>query len=91
MKEKVKYYEVEFDHDIRSREHGNETIGFYSICIRAMREPSYEEAEEAQKFMRSEAEKSGIPVKSVESEIILSMVGFFDGHHYTFDSDMEKV
>ena len=31
MKEKVKYYEVEFDHDIRSREHGNETIGFYSI------------------------------------------------------------
>ena len=58
-------------------------VGFYGY--------SYEEAEEAQKFMRSEAEKSGIPVKSVESEIILSMVGFFDGHHYTFDSDMEKV
>ena len=58
-------------------------VGFYGY--------SYEEAEEAQKFIRSEAEKSGIPVKSVESEIILSMVGFFDGHHYTFDSDMEKV
>lgn len=58
-------------------------VGFYGY--------SYEEAEEAQKFMRSEAEKSGIPVKSVGSEIILSMVGFFDGHHYTFDSDMEKV
>ena len=46
-------------------------VGFYGY--------SYEEAEEAQKFMRSEAEKSGIPVKSVESEISLSAVGFSTG------------
>ena len=58
-------------------------VGFYGY--------SYEEAEEAQKFMRSEAEKSGIPVKSVESEISLSAVGFFDGHHYTFDYGGEKL
>ncbi len=58
-------------------------VGFYGY--------SYEEAEEAQKFMRSEAEKSGISVKSMDSEIILSAVGFFDGHDYTFDAGKAKV
>ena len=53
-------------------------VGFYGY--------SYEEAKESQKFMRSEAEKSGISVKSMDSEIILSAVGFFDGHDYTFDA-----
>ena len=58
-------------------------VGFYGY--------SYEEAKEAQKFMRSEAEKSGISVKSMDSEIILSAVGFFNGHHYTFDAGKAKV
>lgn len=58
-------------------------VGFYGY--------SYEEAKEAQNFMRSEAEKSGISVKSMDSKIILSVVGFFDGHHYTFDAGKAKV
>lgn len=58
-------------------------VGFYGY--------SYEEAEEAQKFMKSEVEKNGIPVKSVKSEIYLSAVGLFDGHHYNFDYGGEKL
>lgn len=58
-------------------------VGFYGY--------SYKEAKEAQEFMRSEAEQSGISVKSMDSKIILSAVGFFDGHNYTFDAGKAKV
>ena len=88
MKEKVKYYEVEFDHDIRSREHGNETIGFYSICIRAMREPSYEEAEEFLeecmavvvkniKEVKEYLDESGMDVEGMSKEELLEASEIF--------------
>ena len=42
-----KYYEIEFDNDVRCREFADsdETIGDYSICIIGERKPTYEEAE----------------------------------------------
>lgn len=81
MKEKVKYYEVEFDHDIRSREHGNETIGFYSICIRAMREPSYEEAEE---FC-----KNDMMAMKMEHVVAIREIDDYESHQF-FDMDEEE-
>lgn len=81
MKEKVKYYEVEFDHDIRSREHGNETIGFYSICIRAMREPSYEEAEE---FC-----KNDMMAMEMEHVVAIREIDDYEAHQF-FDMDEEE-
>lgn len=41
-----KYYEIEFDNDVRCRDDTDETIGEYSICIIGKRKPSYKEAEE---------------------------------------------
>ena len=81
MKEKVKYYEVEFDHDIRSREQGNETIGFYSICIRAMREPSNEEAEE---FC-----KNDMMAMKMEHVVAIREIDDYEAHQF-FDMDEEE-
>lgn len=81
MKEAIRYFEVEFDHDIRSREYGNDTIGLYSICIRAMREPSYEEAEE---FCKNDME-----VMKMEHVVGIREIDAYEAHQF-FDMDEEE-
>ncbi len=51
----MRYFEIEFDNDPRSRDTHNCT-GDYSICILAEREPTYQEAEE---FCKADMKQMG--------------------------------
>ena len=78
-----KYYEIEFDNDVRCREFADsdETIGDYSICIIGKRKPTYEEAEA---FCKEDMEKMGykyvVSVREIDS----------DEAHNFFDMENEK-
>ena len=52
----MKYFEIEFDNNPRSRDTDSDLVGQESICILAKRKPSYEEAE---KFCEKDMKKIG--------------------------------
>ena len=78
-----KYYEIEFDNDVRCRDFADsdEIIGDYSICIIGERKPTYEEAEA---FCKEDMEKMGykyvVAVREIDS----------DEAHNFFDMENEK-
>ena len=79
--EKIRYFEVEFDNEVRSRECGDDAVGFYSICIRAMRKPSHEEAEE---FCKSDIEAMGY-----KHVVAVREIDAYEAHQF-FDEDEEE-
>lgn len=81
MKEAIRYFEVEFDSEVRSNECGYETIEFYSICIRATRKPSCEEAEE---FCKSDIEAMGY-----KHVVGVTEIDAYEAHQF-FDMDEEE-
>ena len=52
----MKYFELEFDNDPRSRDTDGDLVGQESICILAKRKPNYEEVE---KFCKEDMKKLG--------------------------------
>ena len=52
----MRYFELEFDNNPRSRDTDSDLTGQESICILAEREPTYQEAE---KFCESDMKKFG--------------------------------
>ena len=78
-----KYYEIEFDNDVRCRDFADsdETIGDYSICIIGERKPTYEEAET---FCKKDMEEMGykyvVAVREIDS---------YEAHNF-FDMKNEK-
>lgn len=78
-----KYYEIEFDNDVRCRDLADtdETVGDYSICIIGERKPTYEEAEE---FCKEDMKKTGYKYVVAVREIDP------DEAHSFFDMENEK-
>ena len=70
-----KYYEIELDHDPRSRECTDELIGECSICIIGTRKPTYEEAEA---FCREEMVAAGyeyiVAIREINHEDALGYI-----------------
>lgn len=74
-----RYYEIEFDNNIRGRESTDETVGDYSICIIGERKPNYQEAEE---FCKKEMEQMGY-------KYVVAIIEIDDDEAYNF-FDMKK-
>lgn len=71
-----RYYEIEFDNDIRSRESTDETVGDYSICIIGERKPNYQEAEEfCKKDMEEMGYKHVVAIREIDDD---EAQNFFD-------------
>ena len=76
-----KYYEIEFDNDVRCREYTDETVGDYSICIIGERKPTYEEAENfCKEDMKTMGYKYVVAIREIDSE---------EAHTF-FDMDNEE-
>ena len=90
-----KYYEIEFDNDVRCRDFADsdETIGDYSICIIGERKPTYEEAikmlndylEEEIKTVENEQEYTPSVIKDSEDDVTLIYAEGFTENYHTED------
>lgn len=74
-----RYYEIEFDNDVRCREYTDETVGDYSICIIGERKPNYQEAEE---FCKEDMKQMGY-----KYVVAIREIDDYEAHHFFY---MEK-